>query len=56
MGEIADDIVDGYICQFCMQPLELGPDGTPCGYPRSCAECLETEEELEEGDGGDEDE
>jgi hypothetical protein len=34
MGEIADLIVDGDICQMCM--CELGPGD---GYPRSCASC-----------------
>ena len=36
MGEIADSIVDGEICQFCCCPLEC-----VMGYPSTCFECLE---------------
>ena len=38
MGEIADDIVDGVICQECLQPLD-----EPTGYPVTCEECAEEE-------------
>lgn len=35
MGEIADDIVDGVICQLCCRPIE------DYGYPRTCDDCQE---------------
>lgn len=35
MGDIADDIIDGAICQICCCP----DDGEPRGYPYTCAEC-----------------
>jgi len=35
MGDIADSIVEGEICQIC-----CAPDGRePQGYPYTCAEC-----------------
>lgn len=34
MGEIADLIIDGEICQTCMCEL-----GEAVGYPRYCEEC-----------------
>jgi len=53
MGEIADAIVDGEMCQVCGVFLA----GEPAGYPRSCRGCggdadegfgEEDEEDLEE--------
>jgi hypothetical protein len=35
MGEIADMMLDGTMCQFCGVFL----DGEPLGIPRYCAEC-----------------
>ncbi len=35
MGEIADDIVSGDICDMCCTPF----DDEGAGYPRRCAEC-----------------
>jgi hypothetical protein len=35
MGEIADDIIDGFYCQICGEVI----DGEESGYPRSCAGC-----------------
>jgi len=35
MGEIADDIIDGVICQWCCGPLP----GEPRGFPASCRDC-----------------
>ena len=37
MGEIANLIIDGDICQYCM--CELGPGD---GYPRTCKGCQES--------------
>lgn len=35
MAEIADDIVDGLICQYCQQLV----DGDAPGHPRTCPSC-----------------
>lgn len=42
MGDIADDIIDGFICQYCCCPM---PDGDEPGYPRTCLECLDDEDD-----------
>lgn len=34
MGEIANLIIEGDVCQYCMCELGIGP-----GYPRSCRSC-----------------
>lgn len=39
MGEIAEMIVDGEICQICGEVF----DDEPPGHPRSCEECAEDE-------------
>lgn len=36
MGEIADSIVAGEVCEGCCMPME---DGEASGFPRRCAEC-----------------
>jgi hypothetical protein len=35
MGEAADDILDGTVCQLCGQFLANGGDG----FPQTCVEC-----------------
>jgi hypothetical protein len=35
MGETADLILEGYICQHCRELI----DGDDPGYPRSCQDC-----------------
>jgi hypothetical protein len=42
MGEIAEMIMMGYVCQHCGMPI----DGDGWGFPRCCEEC--TDEEKEE--------
>lgn len=40
MGEVADDILDGTVCQHCgvfFDDILAGEE--PPGYPRSCPEC-----------------
>jgi len=44
MGEIAEMMIDGTLCQFCGEYLE---DGAP-GYPRSCKRCERVENKLKE--------
>ncbi len=39
MGEIADMILDGTLCEVCGQYI-----GEPCDYPRTCADCKEDEQ------------
>jgi len=39
MGEIAELIVEGVVCQYCMLPFEDNGEG--CGYPRTCEDCME---------------
>jgi len=43
MGQIAEDIIDGSICQYCL--CWLG-DGSP-GFPRTCDECQAEEQDDE---------
>ena len=38
MGEIAESIVDGELCQSCGVYI-----GMACGYPRTCNHCKRTE-------------
>lgn len=40
MGEHADDVLDGSVCQFCGQWFDdvLAGEESP-GYPRSCPAC-----------------
>lgn len=40
MGEIADWILEGGLCQTCGAYLE---DGNEPGYPRTCAGCQDNE-------------
>jgi hypothetical protein len=35
MGEIAEMILEGILCQVCGEYI----DDEPCGYPRTCEEC-----------------
>jgi hypothetical protein len=37
MGERSDDVLDGFMCQDCGTYFNDG-----CGYPRSCAACIDT--------------
>lgn len=47
MGDIADQIIEGVICQECCLPL-----AEEHGYPVHCNECdTESGEELYEADG-----
>jgi hypothetical protein len=42
MGDIADDMIDGVICQQCGMYLEEFLDGTEpdgFGYPVTCSDC-----------------
>lgn len=39
MGEIADMILMGFICQQCGMPI----DGDAIGFPRCCEECAQDE-------------
>jgi hypothetical protein len=43
MGDIADQIVAGEICQLCC----CGDGREPQGYPYTCAECQEDDAEEE---------
>ncbi len=45
MGEIAEDMIAGYLCQHCGQEI----DGDEPGYPRNCTAC-ESDNWLYEGD------
>lgn len=38
MGEVAEMMLDGTLCQSCGVYV-----GTPCGYPRDCADCRRTQ-------------
>lgn len=38
MGEVAEMILDGTLCQVCGEFM-----GDDCGYPRTCAGCLKAE-------------
>ncbi len=44
MGEIADDIINGAVCEMCCSPFE--DEGN--GFPRICNEC--DGEDNEEGE------
>lgn len=46
MGEIADMIIDGTLCQYCGGAM--GDQKSP-GYPRTCAYCRDTKALDEEG-------
>jgi hypothetical protein len=39
MGEVAEDVLDGFICQYCLGFI----DGKSPGYPRTCEDCKEDE-------------
>ena len=48
MGEIAEMVLDGLLCEQCGEYIG---DGLDAGYPRLCAACaVEAEEEAEETD------
>jgi hypothetical protein len=36
MGEIAESVLDGFLCQECFSPM---PDDLAPGYPRTCPGC-----------------
>jgi hypothetical protein len=40
MGEIADMILMGFMCQQCGMPI----DGDATGYPRCCEDCAAVKE------------
>lgn len=40
MGEIAEMIMMGFICQQCGMPI----DGDAWGYPRDCSDCNHVEQ------------
>lgn len=39
MGEVVEDMLDGWICRDCHGLV----DGDAPGYPRTCQDCLEEE-------------
>lgn len=46
MGDNADDIIEGRVCQFC--GIFLNTQGEEPGYPVSCDDCEEDENAEEE--------
>ncbi len=38
MGEIADMMIEGFLCQYCGQAMD---DHEEPGYPRTCDDCEE---------------
>ncbi len=40
MGSVADGIIDGLFCETCATLI----DGEESGYPRTCEECKNEEE------------
>lgn len=40
MGQIANDVLIGFICQYCLAFI----DGDNLGQPRSCSDCEERDE------------
>jgi len=44
MGEIADSILNGLLCELCGAYV----DGEEPGYPRKCEMCREEEEESDD--------
>ena len=44
MGEIAEMMLDGTMCQACGEWMYEGSDGP--GYPQTCAGCGGTEDDL----------
>lgn len=40
MGEYADMVINGEVCQFCLEPLS-----SDNGYPSTCAGCMQDEVE-----------
>jgi hypothetical protein len=44
MGEIAEMIMMGFICQQCGMPIE---DGDGWGFPRCCDDCEENLKKIE---------
>lgn len=48
MGDIADAMIDGDMCQYCGEWI-----GDGAGYPQTCAAC-DDEDEIEELDDEDE--
>ena len=53
MGEIADMVLEGTLCQVCGEIMyDMIPDGDeeapdPPGYPRTCAGCQGRDDEEE---------
>ena len=46
MGENADDMIEGRVCQFC--GVFLHTDGDEPGYPVTCVDCEEEDDAEEE--------
>ncbi len=44
MGEIAEMMLDGTLCQVCGVAMVHGEDDEPAGYPVTCDDCLEEED------------
>lgn len=45
MGEIADMMLDGTLCQVCGVAMIHSEEEEPCGFPVTCAGCESEEEE-----------
>ncbi len=45
MGEIAEMMLDGTMCQVCGEFMNIG--GEPAGYPVTCAGCGDDDKEPE---------
>ena len=46
MGEIADMMLDGTLCEWCGVYI----DGEEPGYPRLCPDCLKEKDKYEAGE------
>ena len=49
MGEIADMIINGFLCQQCGQYM---PDYEEPGYPRTCPDCEKENRKEKENTNG----
>ena len=52
MGEIADMMLDGTLCEWCGEYID---DGGDAGYPRLCGACAEDKKRLDGEEGGESD-
>jgi hypothetical protein len=50
MGEIAEMMMEGILCEGCGVALVTGPNDEIPGYPRKCASCEEHEKEMDDGE------